>query len=135
MKLRLYSEFGTLQAVLMHRPAREIDRLTPYNKEYLLFEDVPYLEAMQQEHDVFTDLIKQTTGATVYRLHELLVQVLADENTRQQMLQAHLARSGQQHLSNLFMERLSTAECAVALTAGIKVHELRRKVPHLNVGS
>jgi arginine deiminase len=28
MKLRLNSEFGTLKAVLMHRPGKEIDRLT-----------------------------------------------------------------------------------------------------------
>jgi arginine deiminase len=50
----------------MHRPGKDIDRLTPYIKDYLLFEDVPYLEALQQEHDVFSNLIKESTGATVY---------------------------------------------------------------------
>lgn len=56
MNLRINSEFGTLKAVLMHRPGKEIDRLTPYNKEFLLFEDVPYLEALQKEHDNFSNL-------------------------------------------------------------------------------
>jgi arginine deiminase len=66
MNLRVNSEFGTLKAVLMHRPGKDIDRLTPYIKDYLLFEEVPYLEALQQEHDVFSNLIKESTGATIY---------------------------------------------------------------------
>ncbi|MCH7411635.1 arginine deiminase family protein [Belliella sp. DSM 111904] len=134
MNLRLNSEFGTLKAVLMHRPGKEIDRLTPYNKEFLLFEDVPYLEAMQQEHDYFTNLIKQTTGATVFRLQELLIQVLSDEKLLFKLMQQALGRSGMVHLADQIIGRLSTAECAVALMAGVKVHELRRKIPNLSAG-
>ncbi|GAB2608538.1 arginine deiminase [Belliella aquatica] len=134
MNLRLNSEFGTLKAVLMHRPGKEIDRLTPYNKEYLLFEDVPYLDAMQKEHDFFTDLIKQTTGAQVFRLHELLIQVLSDEKLLFQLMQQALTKSGMTHLTEHIMGRLSTAECATALTAGVKVHELKRKIPNLSAG-
>ncbi len=79
MNLRINSEFGTLKAVLMHRPGKEIDRLTPYNKEFLLFEDVPYLEALQKEHDTFSNLIKESTGAQVCQLRELLIRVLYDK--------------------------------------------------------
>ena len=50
MNLRLTSEYGTLKKVIMHRPGWEIERLTPQNTSELLFEDVPYLEAMQKEH-------------------------------------------------------------------------------------
>lgn len=134
MNLRLNSEFGTLKAVLMHRPGKEIDRLTPYNKEFLLFEDVPYLDAMQKEHDFFTDLIKQTTGAQVFRLHELLIQVLSDEKLLFKLMRQALTKSGMTHLTEQIMGRLSTAECATALTAGVKVHELKRKIPNLASG-
>jgi arginine deiminase len=134
MNLRLNSEFGTLKAVLMHRPGKEIDRLTPYNKELLLFEDVPYLEAMQKEHDFFTDLIKQTTGAQVYRLHELLIQVLSNHEILEKLMQDALSKSGLTHFKDHILERLSTAECATALTAGVKVHELKRKIPNLSSG-
>ncbi len=134
MNLRLNSEFGTLKAVLMHRPAKEIDRLTPYNKDLLLFEDVPYLEAMQKEHDFFSDLIKQTTGAKVYRLHELLIQVCTERNILQSLMTDALTKVGLSHLMEPILERLSTSECATALTAGIKVHELRRKIPNLAAG-
>jgi len=131
MNLRLNSEFGTLKAVLMHRPGKEIDRLTPYNKNLLLFEDVPYLEAMQKEHDFFTDLIKQTTGAKVYRLHELLIQTLSDRSILEKLMEDALKKSGLTHFKEYILERFSTAECATALTAGVKAHELKRKIPNL----
>jgi arginine deiminase len=133
MNLRLNSEFGTLRAVLMHRPGKEIDRLTPYNKELLLFEDVPYLEAMQKEHDYFTDLIKQTTGAQVYRLHELLIQVLSNRPVLERILFDTLKSSHMEHLVDDILDRFSTAECATALTAGVKVHEIKKKIPNVKV--
>lgn len=134
MNLRLNSEFGTLKAVLMHRPGKEIDRLTPYNKEFLLFDDVPYLEALQQEHDAFSNLIKESTGATVYQLRELLIRVLYDQKILLQLMRESLKRSGMVHLAEDILQRYSTAECAGILTAGLKVHELRRKLPKLNAG-
>lgn len=134
MNLRLNSEFGTLKAVLMHRPGKEIDRLTPYNKEFLLFDDVPYLEALQQEHDTFSNLIKESTGAQVYQLRELLIRVLYDQKILLQLMRESLKRSGMVHLAEDILERYSTAECAGILTAGLKVHELRRKLPKLNAG-
>ncbi|WP_339702444.1 arginine deiminase family protein [Algoriphagus aquimarinus] len=134
MNLRLNSEFGTLKAVLMHRPGKEIDRLTPYNKEFLLFDDVPFLEALQKEHDVFVNLIKESTGAQVYQLRELLIRVLYDQEVLLKLLQESLNRSGMVHLAEAILVRYSTAECAGILTAGLKVHELRKKLPNLNVG-
>ncbi|UZD22798.1 arginine deiminase family protein [Algoriphagus halophytocola] len=134
MNLRLNSEFGTLKAVLMHRPGKEIDRLTPYNKEFLLFDDVPYLEALQREHDTFSNLIKDSTGAKVYQLRELLIRVLYDEQVLLHLMKDSLKRAGMVHLAESILERYSTAECAGILTAGLKVHELRRKLPNLNAG-
>ncbi|MGM0945554.1 MAG: arginine deiminase family protein [Bacteroidota bacterium] len=134
MNLRVNSEYGTLKAVLMHRPGREIDRLTPYNKDFLLFEDVPYLEALQQEHDVFSNLIKSSTGATVYQLRELLIRVLYDREILLKLVKDSLKRSGLVHLAEEILERYSTAECAAILTSGLKVHELRKKYPNLDAG-
>ena len=127
MELRLFSEYETLKAVITHRPGHEIERLTPYNTGELLFEDVPYLEVMQQEHDRFTDLIKQATGAQVFRLHDLLIDVLQDEKVKMEMFLEFLASSGVAHRIGDFLPRYSTSECATILTAGIKVKELKQK--------
>ena len=39
-----YSEIGKLNRVLLHRPGRELEALTPATMERLLFDDVPYLK-------------------------------------------------------------------------------------------
>lgn len=130
MKLRLNSEFGTLKAVLMHRPGREIDRLTPYNLQNYLFEDMPYLEIMQQEHDEFRSLIKGATGATVYRLLDLLIESLIDDELIIKAFQIALKPHNLEHLAEDILGRFSTLECANALIAGVKVKELKRKLSH-----
>ncbi|MFN8673792.1 MAG: arginine deiminase family protein [Candidatus Sericytochromatia bacterium] len=133
MKLRLNSEYGTLQAVLMHRPDREIERLTPYNAKEFLFEDVPYLEDMQKEHDEFTNIIKQASGAKVYRLHELLMQVLTDKKLQHEVFRQILEPLKLAHLTEDIIERFSTVETASALIAGIKFKELKKKFYHKDI--
>jgi arginine deiminase len=128
MKLKLNSEYGRLKAVITHRPGKEIERLTPSNTSELLFEDVPYLEGMQKEHDEFTSLIRDSIGAKVYRLHDLLVEVMIDQNLKDQLFDASLAKMDSVFLKDDILARYSTAECAKMLIAGIKVKELKRKI-------
>jgi len=127
MKLRLNSEYATLKAVMMHRPGIEIERLTPHNKSTYLFEDVPYLEEMQAEHDEFRLLIKEATGAKIYRLHELLTDVLSNEKLLFNAVESALRHTNLTHLADELAFRLSPAECGGALIEGIKVGEVKSK--------
>lgn len=127
MKLKLHSEFGTLNTVITHRPGHEIERLTPYNTGELLFEDVPYLEVMQKEHDEFTALIRQAAGAEVLRLHDLLVDVLLDEQILIDLFRHEFTYHQLDHRAEEIIHRYSTSECARILVAGLKVKELKRK--------
>lgn len=47
------SEIGKLKTVILHRPGKELEGLTPEYLERLLFDDIPYLEKAQEEHDKF----------------------------------------------------------------------------------
>lgn len=47
------SEVGALKKVILHRPGDELLNLTPDTLERLLFDDIPFLEVAQQEHDAF----------------------------------------------------------------------------------
>ena len=128
MKLKLNSEFGKLKAVITHRPGREIERLTPSNTSELLFEDVPYLEGMQREHDEFTSLIRNASGAEVYRLRDLLIEVMLDKQLKAELLTHSLAKTDSKSLAEDVMARYSTAEIASMLIAGIKVKEIKNKI-------
>jgi len=128
MKLKLNSEFGKLKAVITHRPGREIERLTPANTSELLFEDVPYLEGMQREHDEFTSLIRDASGAEVYRLRDLLIEVLLNKNLKRDLIEQTLIKTDSKSLGEDILARYSTAEITSMLIAGIKVKEISKKL-------
>ena len=130
MSLRLFSEFGTLEMVLTHRPSREIERLTPYNQSELLFEDVPYLEVMQKEHDFFTELMRNTTNTRVLKIHDLLIDILLDDALKLDLFRKELKPKGLEEAAGDILARYSTSEIATLLIAGIKFKELKSKFRH-----
>jgi arginine deiminase len=129
MKLKLNTEFGTLQRVIMHRPGWEIERLTPQNSSELLFEDVPFLKAMQREHDEYTSLIKNVTDARVYRLRQLLLDILIDQDLKYTILKDALLPIGHPELSEDIIGNYSTSEIINILISGIRNSEIKRKLP------
>ena len=99
MSLNLFSEYGTLEIVLTHRPSGEIERLTPYNQSELLFEDVPYLEVMQQEHDYFTELMRSTTNTRMLKIHDLLIDILLNDALKMEMIRNELRPTGMEDIA------------------------------------
>ena len=66
-----------LRRVILHRPDLELKRLTPRNKDALLFDDVLWVRRARQEHDAFADALADR-GVEVLYLEALLADVLAD---------------------------------------------------------
>ncbi|WP_143320422.1 arginine deiminase [Clostridium sp. HBUAS56010] len=73
--IHVKSEIGRLRKVLLHRPGRELLNLTPDTLERLLFDDIPFLEAAQKEHDAFAKALKDH-GVEVFYLEDMVAQVL-----------------------------------------------------------
>jgi arginine deiminase len=76
-QLGVYSEVGKLRRVLVHRPGRDIERLTPANRAEFLFDDVVWVERAQAEHDAFTDVLR-SRGVEVLYLQDLLADTLRE---------------------------------------------------------
>ncbi|HET5541403.1 TPA: arginine deiminase, partial [Streptococcus pneumoniae] len=51
--IQVFSEIGKLKKVMLHRPGKELENLLPDYLERLLFDDIPFLEDAQKEHDAF----------------------------------------------------------------------------------
>lgn len=77
MPIHIASEVDALKAVLLHRPGKELESLTPQFLESMLFEDIPYLAQMQIEHDLFATTLREN-GSIVYYLESLLEEVFQD---------------------------------------------------------
>ena len=85
---RLYvgSEVGTLRRVVLHRPDLELKRLTPRNKDALLFDDVLWVKRARQEHDAFADALADR-GVEVLYLEQLLAETLHPSAVRDEVIE------------------------------------------------
>lgn len=71
------SEVGRLREVILHRPGLELRRLTPVNKEALLFDELVWVGKAQEEHDSFAELL-DSRGVRVRLFADLLTDVVTD---------------------------------------------------------
>jgi len=119
------SEVGRLRAVIVHRPGAELKRVLPRHAGQLPFAALPWAARAQQEHDVFTQALRDH-GVQVLYLTELLQDVLEYSPARQQAITAALAAvplgdelAGQLrwHLDGLAPEALAET-LVTGLTAG-----------------
>ena len=126
-RLHVGSEVGRLRRVILHRPDLELKRLTPRNKDELLFDDVLWVRRARQEHDAFADTLVDR-GVEVLYLHELLCETLDIPAARDLVLerttdQAALGPSLGPAVDE-WLRSLSGAELADRLIGGIAYHEL-----------
>jgi arginine deiminase len=126
---RLYvcSEIGTLRRVILHRPDLELRRLTPANKDELLFDDVLWVKRARQEHDAFADALAERDVQVLY-LHELLGETLANEAAREAVLAETMATGGLGARLGAsvgeWLAGMPAAELAQRLIGGITYEEL-----------
>lgn len=76
--INVKSEILPLKKVLLHRPGDELLNLTPDTLEQLLFDDIPFLEVAQQEHDFFANLLRKE-GVEVLYLEDLMAETLDND--------------------------------------------------------
>ncbi len=128
--LGVFSEVGSLKKVLLHRPGKEMETLTPEVLENLLFEDIPWLKKLQIEHDGFADALRGA-GCRVFYYADLLKEVLADSGVAS-VAADHLVSTGRIPQSRLKEE---IRELLVSINAGdladVMICGLRKDaVPH-----
>ena len=94
MGIFVSSEIGPLTKVLLQRPGRELEHLSPETMEQLLFDDIPFLHRAQEEHDRFAEILREN-GAQVVYLDDLTAEVLSREpSLREPFIQDVNERAG-----------------------------------------
>ncbi|WP_347348478.1 arginine deiminase [Nigerium sp.] len=126
------SEVGQLRTVMLHRPGRELQRLTPRNNDRLLFDGIPWVAKAQEEHDAFAQALRDR-GVEVLYLRELLNVALESEEARADVISA-AASQGQlgDALADQvrgYLESLGAEELAGVMTAGLRLDELVERHP------
>lgn len=123
----VWSEVGILQRVLVHRPGRELERVLPDELDDMLFDDVPWPAAAQQEHDDFTAVLRGN-GVDVCYLDQLLVRAAADSVLRDELTataadQARLGARLHDWVTS-YLAQLSPRQLIESLIGGITLADL-----------
>ncbi|MBO0841613.1 MAG: arginine deiminase [Nocardioides sp.] len=122
------TEIGRLRTVLLHRPGRELTRLTPRNNDKLLFDAIPWVGRAQEEHDAFAEALR-ARGAEVLYLTELLTEALEKEEVRDQAIDGVLSSLSlgdtlRAYLSGMLHDA-GPEDLTDHLTAGIRNDEVK----------
>ena len=128
--IHVTSEILPLKKVLVHRPGEELLNLTPSTLSELLFDDIPDLQMAQEEHDRFTNILRDN-GVEVVYLEDLMAEALdANEGLREKFLDEYLSETGQKDekilaLAKEYLEKIKDTKAFVQKTmAGLTLKEL-----------
>ena len=129
MSINVYSEIGKLKTVLLHRPGKELENLTPDLLERLLFDDIPYLKVAQEEHDAFADTLRSCDVEVLY-IKDMVVEALehhpeVKKNFINQFIEESriLSRSVKQALYSFLVE-LPCEQVVSKMIEGIRTHDI-----------
>lgn len=127
LPLGVHSETGTLRQVLVCRPGLAHRRLTPSNREELLFDDVFWVKQAQKDHDVFSGLMREQ-GIEVLDVNTLLAEALDIPEARSLVLDHRIVSNqvgtGMTAELRTWMEELSGLRLAEFLLGGLAVDDL-----------
>ena len=129
MGIKVTSEIKPLKKVLLHRPGLELENLTPDHLDRLLFDDIPYLEVAQQEHDIFAQVLRNN-GVEVVYLHELAAEVMENEEIKERFIKQFIQEAeiknieAQESVYNFLKSIKDNKELIRKTMAGINKNEL-----------
>ena len=131
MSLGVWSEVGRLQKVLVHRPGIELNRLTPSNRDELLFDDILWLEKAREDHDTFTAILSAENAEVVY-LADLLAETLDIAAARRWLLaetinERHFGVSLSEGLRQ-YLDTLESSRLAQILLCGLTRQEIEEQL-------
>lgn len=141
MAIQVKSEIGKLKKVMLHRPGKELEHLIPGDLERLLFDDIPYLKAAQNEHDLFAGIMRGQ-GVEVVYLEDLTADVLKENPEIKKQFITQFIEEGnvtdqnvKENLISFLQDIPDEKELVLKLMSGVRADELkiRTKGPLVNL--
>ncbi len=129
--IHVTSEIGKLKTVLLKRPGKELENLIPEYLPQLLFDDIPYLNVIQKEHDFFAQTLRDE-GAEVLYLEDLTNEALHSEELRTEFVERILAESkanvnGSYNILKEYLLSFENKEMIEKIMSGVRKNEIETK--------
>ncbi len=116
MKLKINSEIGVLDAVIIHTPGPEVENMTPKNAERALYSDILNLSVAGEEYSQFSGVLKKVSRT--YEVKDLLRESISEAKARDSLVRK-VSRGDNQLLSRL--DSLDNNNLASALIEGLPI--------------
>ncbi len=84
-KINVFSEIGNLNSIILHRPGKELMNIVPSLMKELLFDEIPYMEQAQKEHDEFANVLR-SNDVEVYYIEDMVSESLINEDVKNKFI-------------------------------------------------
>jgi arginine deiminase len=125
-KFGVHSEVGQLREVVVCAPGRAHQRLTPTNKDALLFDDVLWVDNAKRDHFDFTTKLRNR-GVEVLEMHDLLAETVAISEAKKWIIENQVIPNqiglGLVDEVRGYLEELKPSELAETLIGGLSTQE------------
>lgn len=123
----VHSEVGLLKKVMVCSPGIAHTRLTPRNKDQLLFDDVMWVDNAKRDHFDFMAKMRDR-GVDVVEMHNLLAETVAIEEARNWILdhQINANEVGVEFMADVraYLQEMAPRKLAETLIGGLSVLDL-----------
>lgn len=116
--IKIHSEIGNLEGVIVHSPGQEVEKMTPGNAERALYSDILNLSVASEEYRQFKGILQK--HCEVFEVKELLANILADTKIKNKVLDEVCHAEGVPGLKEN-LGQLSNTEAARQLIEGVEL--------------
>jgi arginine deiminase len=118
LPIRINSEIGALEGVVIHTPGQEVENMTPENAERALYSDILNLGVATKEYNQFKSVLK--LHSPVFEVKDLLREILRNEKVKESLVKKVCRNEGSGCIGEHLM-MLSEEVLASALIEGVPV--------------
>ena len=115
VEIKVDSEIGKLNGVIIHTPGPEVENMTPKNAERALYSDILNLSVAQEEFSQLSGVLKVLTST--YEIKDLLTETLRNSEAKLNLLK-DVCKSDEPMLSKLYA--LPPAKLTQQLIEGVE---------------
>ncbi|MEN8155398.1 MAG: arginine deiminase family protein [Bacteroidota bacterium] len=114
--IKIDSEIGTLQGVILHPPGPEVENMTPKNAERALYSDILNLSVARREYNQLECLLQKLVPS--YRVMDLLKEILRSTGIREQLIKKACYNEGHPELIDKLLD-INEKQLAKQLIQGV----------------
>ncbi len=129
LKVKLNSEVGELEGVIVHSLGSEVENMTPENAERALYSDILNLSVAQSEYTQLKEVLKKVTN--VFEVKDLLASVLKKSKIKEELIVKVCEDCNHDYVED-YLRELDNTELARQLIEGVvlKRDNLSRFLSH-----